>query len=71
MRLLLNLYLYITLFFLFTFIEKSFSLTNYEIIKICKKEKRSPTCIKNLREKRDNLEKGNFIKIPVIPYKNN
>ena len=67
----LYLYLYLSLFLLFTFVEKSFSITNYEINRICKKEKRVSTCIKNLREKRDNLEKGNLIKIPVIPYKNN
>ena len=71
MKLVLNLYLYLYLFTLLTFAEKSFSLTNYEITRICKKEKRASTCIKNLREKRDNLEKGNLIKIPVIPYKNN
>ena len=67
----LYLYLYLSLFLLFTFVEKSFSITNYEINRICKKEKRASTCIKNLREKRDYLEKGNLIKIPVIPYKNN
>ena len=71
MKYVLNLYLYLSLFILFTFVEKSFSLTNYEITRICKKEKRASTCIKILREKRDNLEKGNLIKIPVIPYKNN
>ena len=69
MKLALNLYL--SLFTLFIFVQKSFSLTNYQITKICKKEKRATTCIKNLREKKDNLEKGNLIKIPVIPYKNN
>ena len=69
MRLALNLYL--SLFILFTFIEKSFSLTNYQITQICKKEKRVSTCIKNLQEKRDNLQKGNLIEIPVRPYKNN
>ena len=71
MKYVLNLYLYLSLFLLITFVEKSFSLTNYEITRICKKEKRASTCIKNLREKRDNLEKGNLIEIPVIPYKNN
>ena len=71
MKYVLNLYLYLSLFTLLTFVEKSFSLTNYEITRICKKEKRALTCIKNLREKRDYLEKGNLIKIPVIPYKNN
>ena len=69
MKLVLNIYLF--LFVLFTFVEKSFSISNYEINRICKKEKRVSKCIKNLREKRDNLEKGNLIKIPVIPYKNN
>ena len=71
MKLVFNLNLYLSLFILLTFVQKSFSLTNYEITRICKKEKRASTCIKNLREKRDNLEKGNLIKIPVIPYKNN
>ena len=71
MKYVFNLYLYLSLFLLFTFVEKSFSITNYEINRICKKEKRPKTCIKNLREKKDNLEKGNLIKIPVIPYKNN
>ena len=65
----LNLYLSLFLFILLAFVEKSFSLTNYEITRICKKEKRVSTCMKNLREKRDNLEKGSLIKIPVIPYK--
>ena len=69
MKYVLNLFLF--LFIFFTFVEKSFSLTNYEITRICKKEKRASTCIKNLREKRDNLEKGNLIKIPVLPHKNN
>ena len=66
MKLALNLSL--TLFALLTFNEKSFSLTNYQIKKICKKEKRELTCIKNLREKKSNLQEGNLIEIPVIPY---
>ncbi len=49
--------------------DKSFSFTDYQIKKICKNEKRETTCIKNLREKRSNLLKGNLIEIPVIPYK--
>ena len=59
----------LTLLALFTFIDKSFSLTNYQINKICKKEKKASTCIKNLQEKRYNLQKGNLIEIPVIPFK--
>ena len=69
MKLVLNLYLYLTLFFLFTFVEKSFSLTNYEITRTCKKEKRESLCIKKLQEKRSDLQEGKLIEIPVIPYK--
>ena len=49
--------------------DKSFSITDYQIKKICKKEIREYTCIKNLKDKRYLLQKGNFIEIPVIPYK--
>ena len=69
MKLLLNLCLFLSSLFLLG--EKSFSITDYQIKKICKKEKREFTCIKNLKEKRSNLQKGNHIEIPVIPYKGN
>ena len=49
--------------------EKSFALTDYQIKKICKNEKKESTCINNLRDKKSNLKKGNLIEIPVIPYK--
>jgi hypothetical protein len=49
--------------------EKSFSLSDYQIKKICQNERRKSTCIKNLKEKKSNLQKGNFIEIPVVPYK--
>ena len=49
--------------------DKAFSLTNYQIKKICTKEKRVSECIKNLQEKRSSLEKGELIEIPVIKYK--
>ena len=67
MKLALN--LTILLSFLFLMEDKSFSLTDYKIRKICEKEKRESICIKNLKEKRSNLKKGNLIEIPVIPYK--
>ena len=54
---------------LFTFDDESFSLTDYQIKKICKREKFEYSCIKNFHNKRSNLQKGNQIKIPVIPYK--
>ena len=49
--------------------DKSLSLTNYQIKKICKKEKNESYCKKNMQEKKSNLQKGNLIEIPVIPYK--
>ena len=69
MKLVSNLSLF--LFSLFIFGDKSFSLSNYQIKKICEREKTESTCIKKLQEKRSNLQKGNLIEIPVIPYKNN
>ena len=67
MRLALKLSLF--LFALFMQGEKSFSLSDYKINQICKKEKRQLICIKILKEKRNNLQKGNLIEIPVFPYK--
>ena len=67
MKLVLNLSIF--LFTLFTFTSKSFALTNYQIKKLCKKEKRVSNCIKNLQEKKFDLEKGKLIEIPVIPYR--
>ena len=61
--------LFLILISLFTFGNESLSLSDYQIKKICKKEKRISTCIKNLQEKRSNLQKGDLIEIPVIPYK--
>ena len=69
MKLVLNLFLFSFAFISFS--DKSFSLTNYQIKKICKNNKSVSTCIKNLQEKRSNLQKGKVIEIPVIPYKNN
>ena len=67
MKLVLNL----SMFFLaiFSFSNESFSLTDYQIKKICANKRRVSLCIKNLREKRSDLQKGNLIEIPVTPYK--
>ena len=48
---------------------KSYSLTDYQIKNICKKEKNQSNCIKIFKDKKSNLKKGNLIEIPVIPYK--
>tara|TARA_B100001989_G_scaffold248684_1_gene222656 strand:- start:877 stop:1083 length:207 start_codon:yes stop_codon:yes gene_type:complete len=67
MKLALNLSLF--LFSSFIFSDKLLALTYYQIKEICKKEVRASNCIKNLQEKKSNLQKGNLIEIPVIPYK--
>ena len=67
MKLALNLFLFIFSFLIYC--DKSFSLTDYKIKIICKKEKNKSICVKNLQEKRSNLQKGDSIEIPVIPYK--
>ena len=67
MKLALRISLFI--FVLLIFGDNSLSLTDYQIKKICKKEKKVSKCIKNLQNKRFNLQEGNLIEIPVIPYK--
>ena len=67
MKLGLNLSLFLLVFFSFS--NESFSLTDYQIKKYCKKEKKVPSCIKDLQEKRSNLQKGKLIEIPVVTYK--
>ena len=54
---------------IFSFSNESFSLTNYQIKRFCAKEKRVSLCIKNLQEKKFDLQKGKLIEIPVTPYK--
>ena len=67
MKFVLNLSIF--LLSLFSFSNKSLSLTDYQIKRLCAKEKRVSLCIKNLQEKRFDLQKGKLIEIPVTPYK--
>jgi len=67
MKLVLKFSLFLLAFFSFS--NESFSLTNYQIKRFCAKEKRVSLCIKNLQEKRSDLQKGKLIEIPVTPYK--
>ena len=67
MKLLLNFFMFFGAFFSLS--NESFSLTDYQIKRFCAKEKRISLCIKNLQEKRSDLQKGKLIEIPVIPYK--
>ena len=58
--------------FLFAFLSlsnESLSLTDFQIKRFCKKEKRVSLCIKKLQEKRSDLQEGKLIEIPVKPYK--
>ena len=54
---------------LLTFEDNSLSLTDYQIKRICKRERKESICIKSLQKKKFDLQKGKFIEIPVIPYK--
>ena len=67
MKLVLNYSMFLLVFFSFS--NESLSLSDYQIKKYCSKEKRISSCIKDLQEKRSNLQKGKFIEIPVEPYK--
>ena len=67
MKLVLNFFMFLLAFFSFS--NKSLSLTDYQIKRFCAKEKRVSLCIKNLQEKRSDLQKGKLIEIPVKPYK--
>ena len=67
MKLVLNCSMFLLAFFSFS--NESFSLTDYQIKRFCSKEKRVSLCIKNLQDKRSDLQKGKLIEIPVKPYK--
>ena len=70
MNLVLNFSMFLLAFFSFS--NESFTLTDYRIKRYCEKEKGVTVvslCIKDLKEKRSNLQKGKFIEIPVVPYK--
>ena len=67
MKLVLKLYLFLLTFFSFS--NESFSLTDYQLERFCKKEKKVSLCIKKLQEKRSDLQEGKLIDIPVTPYK--
>ena len=67
MKLLLNISMLFLAFFLYS--NETFSLTDYQIKRFCKKQKRVYSCIKNLQEKRSDLQKGKFIEIQIKPYK--
>ena len=67
MKLVLNISMLLLAFFSYS--NETFSLTDYQIKRFCKKQKRVYSCIKNLQEKRSDLQKGKFIEIQIKPYK--
>ena len=67
MKLVLNFSMFLLAFFSFS--NESYSLTDYQIKKFCANRKKVSLCIKNLKEKRSELQKGNLIEIPVTSYK--
>ena len=67
MKLVLNFSIFLLAFFSFS--NRSLSLTDYQIKRFCANERRVSLCIKNLKEKRSDLQKGKLIEIPVTPYK--
>ena len=67
MKLVLNLFMFLLAFYSFS--NESLSLSDFQIKRFCAKEKKVSLCIKNLQEKRSNLQKGKLIEIPVKPYK--
>ena len=50
-------------------VNSAYSLSDYEIQKLCQNKKIRTNCIKNLRLKRYQLLQGNRIEIPVVPFK--
>ena len=67
MKLLLNFSMLLLAFFSIS--SESLSLTDYQIKRYCSKKKRISSCIKDLQEKRSKLQEGEYIEIPVLPYK--
>ena len=48
---------------------ETYSISNYQIFKICSRKKREKACIKRLKLNRELIYKGKPIEIPVYPYK--
>ena len=48
---------------------ETYPISNSQIFKLCTRKRREKTCIKKLRLKRELINKGKPIEIPVYPYK--
>ena len=67
MNLFVNFFIFLLVLGIFE--NKVFSLNDYEIREICQKKRRKLSCIKNLKDKRFDLLRGNRIEIEIIPFK--
>jgi len=48
---------------------ETYSISNSQIYQICTRKRREKTCIKKLKLKRELINKGKPVEIPVYPYK--
>ena len=48
---------------------ETYSISNSQIFKICTRRRREKACIKELKLKRELINEGKPIEIPVYPYK--
>jgi len=67
----MNLFFKVFSFFLLSLIFslETYSISNYQIFKICKRKIKEKACIKKLKLKRELIYEGKPIEIPVYPYK--
>ena len=67
MKLFLNTILFLLITSLFE--NNAYSLSDYRIKEICKRQIRRTNCIKEMKIKKLKLLQGNPIEIPILPYK--
>tara|TARA_Y100000589_G_scaffold331952_1_gene388132 strand:+ start:1301 stop:1507 length:207 start_codon:yes stop_codon:yes gene_type:complete len=51
------------------FYSETFAITNFEIIKICRYQKKRKKCVERLKRNREFLDQGKPIEIPVLPFR--
>ncbi len=48
---------------------ENYAISNLQISRICRKERKEKACLKRLKLNRELLDNGKPIEIPVYPYK--
>tara|TARA_Y100001978_G_scaffold59178_1_gene53392 strand:+ start:475 stop:684 length:210 start_codon:yes stop_codon:yes gene_type:complete len=51
------------------FALESYSISDFQILKLCRTKKKEKACIKRLKLNRELINKNKPIEIPVYPYK--